>query len=55
MRQPRNTVPGLGSLATVTAAIVTFSAALWMVTFGAPPASLYTHIAAAPAAIVASK
>jgi hypothetical protein len=51
MRQPRNALPGLGNLATVVTAIVTASVAVWMVTFGAPSASLYVH-APAPAAVV---
>jgi hypothetical protein len=53
MRQPPSTLPGIGNLATVVAAMVTASAVVWMVTFGAPQASLFVH-APAPATVVAA-
>ncbi len=50
MGQSRNALPGLGALVTVVTAIVTASTVLWMVTFGAPPASIFIHVAAPAAA-----
>ena len=55
MRQPQSALPGLGNLATVVTAIVTASAVVWMVTFGAQPASLYAHLPAHAATLAATR